>query len=256
MHFCFLQKKAIQDGLASHSAWLLAAPIVPVIEEPPPTYHPNILSFTAKKGWIVGLPSKLLQEVLKGRLLLDLVGTHWYSLRSSGESGRNVSVSLLMSTLLKPSSLREILSWEHFLIIKHEYGSIQIQYWRSLYFLWIWSSCQNPNNFLTFNCPPEIVITAKVAEVVSEVVQLVFDPARVEVKSTWHLKANHPHLDRNQVITTDTKCDCKNKRSGKIMIRQEMISTVWCISCDTWEWLTCQYCCYLRTWYLRFWGMP
>ena len=76
MHFCFLQKKAIQDGLASHSAWLLADPIVPVIEEPPPTYHPNILSFTAKKGWIVGLPSKLLQEVLKGRLLLDLVGTH------------------------------------------------------------------------------------------------------------------------------------------------------------------------------------
>ena len=227
MHFCFLQKKAIQDGLASHSAWLLAAPIVPVIEEPPPTYHPNILSFTAKKGWIVGLPSKLLQEVLKGRLLLDLVGTHWYSLRSSGESGRNVSVSLLMSTLLKPSSLREILSWEHFFIIKHEYGSIQIQYWRSLYFLWIWSSCQNPNNFLTFNCPPEIVITAKVAEVVSEVVQLVFDPAIVGVKSTWHLKANHLHLNRNQIITTDPKSDCDNKRSGKIMIRK------WSVQGDT-----------------------
>ena len=48
---------------------------------------------------------------------------------------------------------------------------------------------------IIFNRPPEIVITAEVAEVVSEVVQLVFDPVRVGVKSVWHLKANHPHLD-------------------------------------------------------------
>ena len=72
-------------------SWLL--PIVPMMEEPPPTYHPNILSFTAKKGWIVGLPSKLLQEVVKGRLLLDLVGTHWYSLVLVGtHSGRQESL--------------------------------------------------------------------------------------------------------------------------------------------------------------------
>ena len=48
---------------------------------------------------------------------------------------------------------------------------------------------------IIFNRPPEIVITAEVAEVVSEVVQLVFDPVRVGVKSVWHLKANPPHLD-------------------------------------------------------------
>ena len=44
------------------------------------------------------------------------------------------------------------------------------------------SSYPNPNTFITFNCPPEIVITAKVAEVVSEVVQLIFDPATVGFK--------------------------------------------------------------------------
>ena len=77
MHFCFLQKKAIQDGLASHSAWLLAAPIVPVIEEPPPTYHPNILSFTAKKR-LDCRPSKQVATRSPERATAPRLG--WYSL--------------------------------------------------------------------------------------------------------------------------------------------------------------------------------
>ena len=72
-------------------SWLL--PIVPMMEEPPPTYHPTALSLIEKKGWIVGPPSKLLQEVVKARWLLDLVGTHWYSLVLVGtHSGRQESL--------------------------------------------------------------------------------------------------------------------------------------------------------------------
>ena len=82
-----------------------------------------------------------------------------------------------------------------FFIIKHEYGSIQHHY------ISYDSSYPNPNTFITFNCPPEIVITAKVAEVVSEVVQLIFDPATVGFKladfpavffhiSHWYLSWN------------------------------------------------------------------
>ena len=134
-------KKAIQDGQAWHSAWLLAAPNCPHDGRTTSYLSPHCIILDRKKRLdcrsAKQVATRSRESTMAPRLgwySLVLVGTRWYSLRSSGESGRNVSVSLLMSTLLKPSSLCVILSWEHFFIIKHEYGSIQHQYWRSIFF--------------------------------------------------------------------------------------------------------------------------